>query len=87
MPQFPVHQIITQRYKPSHPYTFLLGSGDLVTDTFPYDLTLKLRKGEQHIERKSAHGRSGIKLLRDGYEGYAVFIKYLYHLGKIVQGA
>src|SRR6516225_8784323 len=43
----------------------LLRGGDLVADALADDLTLELRKGQQHVQGQATHRRRRVELLRD----------------------
>ena len=49
-----------------------LGSRDLVPDPLARDLSLKLREGQQHVQRQTAHRGRGIELLGDRDEAHPV---------------
>src|ERR1700741_5399080 len=78
---------VPERKVAAHPKALLLGGGDLVPYPFSRDLTLELREGEEHVERKAPHGTRGVELLGHRDEGDALGVKALYDFGKIGQGS
>lgn len=53
--QLAVLNVIAERDIATHPHALSLGGGNFVTDTLTGDLTLELRKREQHVEREAPH--------------------------------
>jgi hypothetical protein len=51
--------VVTKRRHAAHPHALLLGGGDLVAHTLANDLGLKLREGQQHVQRQSPHAGGG----------------------------
>ena len=85
--QLPVLHVIAEGRQATHPHALLLGSGDLVADTFAGDLPLELRKREQHVQGEPPHRGGGIELLGDRDEGDAVGVEGFHDLGEVEQRA
>src|ERR1700677_520851 len=47
--------VVADRDQTTHPYALLLGSGDLVADSLPRHLALKLGEGQQDVECQASH--------------------------------
>src|SRR5207253_4035538 len=67
------------------PETLPLRGGDLVPDPFGGDFPFELGKGQQHIERQSAHGGRGIELLGDRDKRYPLGIEQFDQFGEVRQ--
>jgi hypothetical protein len=67
------------------PETLSLRCCDLVADPLGCDLSLKLGKGQKHIERQPAHRGCCIELLGDRNERHAMGIEQFDQLGKVRQ--
>src|SRR5437773_2661721 len=76
-------RVIAQRHIAAHPHALLLRGGDLVADPFAGDLTLELRKGQQHIERQPPHRACGVELLGYRDERHTLGVEDLDQPGKI----
>jgi hypothetical protein len=55
--------VVAQGDGTSGPLPFLSGGGDLVPDALGSQLAFELRKGQEHIQGKPAHGSRGVELL------------------------
>lgn len=75
--------IIANGRHASHPETLLLGGRDLVADPLGGHFPLKLRKGEQHVQGQTAHGRRGVKGLGDGDERTVGGLQSLNKFGEV----
>ena len=77
-----VLDLIPERGHAAHPHPLLFRGGDLVADALADDLTLELRKGQQHVQRQATHRRRRVELLRDRDKGGVPRIEDLDDLGK-----
>ena len=80
-------EVVAERHRATHPHAFALRSSDLVPDTLARDLPLKLRKGQQHVQRQPPHGAGGVELLRNGDEADTLFIELFHDLGESRPGS
>ena len=83
--QLPVPDLIAKRRPASHPHALAAGSCKLVTDAFADDLSLKLGKGQQNVERQAPHGCRGIEGLGDRNESHVMAVEHFHQPGKIHQ--
>ena len=72
-----------QQRHAAHPLPLTPRRRDLVPRPFADDLTLELRKRQQHVQDQPAHRRRRIELLRDRHESDAALLEALHHLGEI----
>src|SRR6266853_142081 len=63
--ELPILEVVPQGHVSTHPHPLLFGRGNLVPDAFARNFTLKLCKGEEHVQRQPPHGGRGIELLGD----------------------
>ncbi len=62
--QLAVFDVVTQGREAAYPQTFFLAGGKFIPNPFTRHFPLKLRKGQQNIQRQPPHAGRGIELLR-----------------------
>ena len=85
--QLAINYVVTQRGRTAHPHTLGFAGCDLVSDAFSRDLTFKLSKGQQNVERQPPHRSGRVELLGDRDERDVVPIEHLNQLRKVRQAA
>ena len=74
---------VAERDRASDPDALAFGGGDLVADALPDDLALELGKGQQHVERETAHAAGRIEMLGDRDERHGMLVEKLDQLGEV----
>jgi hypothetical protein len=82
-----IHCGIAEGDRTPDPNSLALGGSDLISHPLPDQFALELGKGQQHIERKPAHARTGVERLGDRYKRDTLGIEQLDQLGKISERA
>src|SRR4051795_2403555 len=67
--------IVAEHGYAADPLAFPPCSRELVSCSLADDLPLKLRKGEQDMQREPTHRTAGVELLRDRHEAHATLLK------------
>jgi hypothetical protein len=80
-------RVIAQRWHTPHPETFLLGGGNLVSNTFRGHFPFELGKGQQDIQGEPPHGGGGVEGLGDGDKGTPGSVQLVHQFCKIGQGS
>src|SRR5262245_1949083 len=80
-------EFVSQRHHSADPEPLALGSRHLVANALRSDLSLELRKREQHVQSESAHRRRRVELLGHRDERHPVRIEQLDELGEVSERA